>query len=141
MARTAWRLQPISDAWDWQLRGRCRERGGIQFFHPDDDLGRISRRLRETAAKELCRRCPVRRQCATHALKSGEEYGVWGGYSEHDRTLLRDLGWQDALDGDRMADVAKLDVRLARLRHRQKQAREERERERSELAGAGRRAS
>lgn len=144
MARTAWRLQPISDAWDWQLRGRCRERGGTQFFHPDDDLGRISRRLRETAAKELCRRCPVRRQCATHALKSGEEYGVWGGYSEHDRTLLRDLGWQDALDGDRMADVAKLDVRLARLRHEQKQARDERERERSErseLAGAGRRAS
>jgi len=85
MARTAWRLQPISDVWDWQLQGRCRERSGTQFFHPDDDLGRISRRLRETAAKELCQRCPVRQQCATHALKVGEEYGVWGGFSESDR--------------------------------------------------------
>jgi len=137
MARTAWRLQPISDVWDWQLQGRCRERSGTQFFHPDDDLGRISRRLRETAAKELCQRCPVRQQCATHALKVGEEYGVWGGFSEHDRTLLRELGWQDTLDGERMADVRKLDTRLARLRRQQKQAREERERERADLVGAG----
>jgi WhiB family transcriptional regulator, redox-sensing transcriptional regulator len=137
MARTAWRLTPISDAWDWQLQGRCRERGGTQFFHPDDDLGRISRRLRESAAKQLCQRCPVRKQCATHALKVGEEYGVWGGFSEHDRTLLRELGWQDAIDDDRLANLATLDTRLARLRRQQKAAREERERERAELAGAG----
>jgi WhiB family redox-sensing transcriptional regulator len=143
MARTAWRLEPISDVWDWQLQGRCRERGGIQFFHPDDDLGRISRRLRESAAKQLCQSCPVRKQCATHALKVGEEYGVWGGFSEHDRTLLRELGWQDAIDDDRLANLSTLDTRLARLRRQQKAAREERERQRAELtgAGAGRRAS
>jgi WhiB family redox-sensing transcriptional regulator len=135
MARTAWQLQPVSDAWDWQLQGRCRERDGIQFFHPDDDLGRISRRMRESAAKQLCQNCPVRKQCATHALKVGEEYGVWGGFSEHDRTLLRELGWQDTLDNSRMADVATLEVRLARLRRHQQQAREERERQR-ELASA-----
>ena len=76
-------------------------------------------------------------QSATHALKVGEEYGVWGGFSEHDRTLLRELGWQDTLNGERMADVGKLDTRLARLRRQQKQVREERERERAELAGAG----
>jgi WhiB family redox-sensing transcriptional regulator len=138
-------LQPVSDVWDWQLQGRCRERSGTQFFHPDDDLGRISRRLRETAAKELCQHCPVRQQCATHALKVGEEYGVWGGFSEHDRTLLRELGWQDTLNGERMADVGKLDTRLARLRRQQKQAREERERERERVdlvgAGSGRHAS
>ena len=143
MARTAWRLQPVSDVWDWQLQGRCRERSGTQFFHPDDDLGRISRRLREEAAKRVCESCPVRRQCATHALTIGEEYGVWGGFSEHDRTLLRELGWQDTLSGDRMADVGKLDHRLARLRRQQKLAREERERDRADLvgAGSGRRAS
>ena len=144
MARTAWRLQPISDAWDWQLQGRCRERDGSQFFHPDDDLGRISRRMRESAAKQLCHNCPVRQQCATHALKVGEEYGVWGGFSEHDRTLLRELGWQDTLDNHRMADLATLDTRLARLRRQQQQVRERRERDRAELASAvpaGRRAS
>ena len=137
MSRSASQLQPISEVWEWQLLGNCRDRSTAQFFHPDDDLGRISRRMRESAAKRLCDGCPVRRQCATHALKVGEEYGVWGGFSEHDRTLLRELGWQDTLDGERMADVRKLDVRLARLRRQQKQAREERERERADLVGAG----
>ncbi|MEV3895393.1 WhiB family transcriptional regulator [Streptomyces anulatus] len=41
--------------------------------------------------KELCRRCPVREQCLTHALTYREDYGVWGGLDEEERTeLLRD---------------------------------------------------
>jgi len=116
MARSRTQLQPVSEVWDWQLNGLCRERAGAQFFHPDDDLGRISRRLREAAAKRVCDTCPVRRQCATHALAVGEEYGVWGGFSENDRSLLRDLGWQDTLDRRRLADVSTLDRRLERAR-------------------------
>jgi len=116
MARSRTQLQPVSEAWDWQLMGLCRERPGAQFFHPDDDLGRISRRLREAAAKRVCDTCPVRRQCATHALAVGEEYGVWGGFSENDRSLLRDLGWQDTLDRRRLADVSTLERRLERAR-------------------------
>ena len=99
MPRSTAQLQPISEVWEWQLLGRCRDRSGAQFFHPDDDLGRISRRLREAAAKRLCHSCPVRPQCAAHALEVGEEYGVWGGFSENDRGLLRDVGWRDAVDG------------------------------------------
>jgi len=116
MARSRTQLQPVSEAWDWQLMGLCRERPGAQFFHPDDDLGRISRRLREAAAKRVCDTCPVRRQCATHALGVGEEYGVWGGFSENDRSLLRDLGWRDTLDRRRLADVSTLERRLERAR-------------------------
>jgi len=111
-------LHPISDAWDWQLRAKCRERDSAQFFHPEDDLGRISRRLREEAAKRVCDACPVRRQCATHALMVGEEYGVWGGFSEHDRSLLREVGWRDTLDRRRVADIARLERRLMRVRLR-----------------------
>lgn len=116
MARSAAQLQPISEVWEWQLLGRCRDRSGAQFFHPDDDLGRISRRLREAAAKRVCGKCPVRRQCATHALTVGEEYGVWGGFSENERTMLRELGWQDTLDRRRLADVPALERRLDRAR-------------------------
>ncbi len=68
MARAARQLQPISEVWEWQLMGRCRDRSGTQFFHPDDDLGRISRRLREAAAKRVCAQLPgagtVRDACA-----------------------------------------------------------------------------
>src|SRR6187402_32476 len=105
MARSTASLQPISEVWEWQLLGRCRDRSGTQFFHPDDDLGRISRRLREAAAKRLCGSCPVRRECATHALAVGEEYGVWGGFSENERALLRDVGWRDTVGPARLADI------------------------------------
>ena len=115
MARTMGQLQPISEAWEWQMQGRCRDRATSQFFHPDDDLGRISRRLREEAAKRLCATCPVRKQCATHALTVNEEYGVWGGFSENERATLRELGWRDTLDRLRLTDVDRLDARLARV--------------------------
>src|SRR5690606_31159976 len=85
MPRSTTQLLPLSEVWEWQVLGRCRDVRETQFFHPDDDLGRISRRLREAAAKRLCHGCPVRAQCATHALAVGEEYGVWGGFSESDR--------------------------------------------------------
>jgi WhiB family redox-sensing transcriptional regulator len=122
MARSTSQLQPITEAWEWQILGRCRDRGGAQFFHPDDDLGRISRRLREAAAKRLCRSCPVRPQCATHALIVGEEYGVWGGFSENDRLMLREVGWRDAFEQGRYADVDVLDRRLARARAKAQEA-------------------
>lgn len=118
MARTASTLRPLSDVWEWQMQGRCRDRSGAQFFHPDDDLGRISRRLREAAAKRLCVSCPVRRECATHALGVGEEYGVWGGFSETERAMLRDLGWRDTVGSERLADVGRLERRLQRAKAR-----------------------
>ncbi len=127
MAKSIAQLQPISEAWEWQILGQCRERKGTQFFHPDDDLGRISRRLREAAAKRVCDGCPVRRQCATHALTVGEEYGVWGGFSENDRSMLRQLGWQDTLDRRRLADISTLERRLARARALAQEAKDRRD--------------
>jgi WhiB family redox-sensing transcriptional regulator len=118
-------LHPVSEAWDWQRYGRCRDRDSAQFFHPDDDLGRISRRMREEAAKQICGSCPVRMQCAAHALTVGEEYGVWGGFSEHERTVLREVGWRDTLRGEsarvKVADVGRLERRLRRARLRLEQ--------------------
>jgi WhiB family redox-sensing transcriptional regulator len=57
---------PILEEWDWQRTGACRA-------------------AREAAAKAVCRRCPVRRRCAAHALATPEPYGIWGGLSEADR--------------------------------------------------------
>ncbi len=111
MARAATALRPIIEAWQWQAIGLCRDRTA-QFFHPDDDLGRISRRLREAAAKRLCLSCPVRAECATHALTVGEEYGVWGGFTETERARLRDAGWRDTIGDERLVDVSRLERRL-----------------------------
>lgn len=115
MARAATALRPIIEAWEWQTVGLCRDRSTTQFFHPDDDLGRISRRLREAAAKRLCLTCPVRAQCATHALTVGEEYGVWGGFTETERARLRDAGWRDTLGENGLVDIDMLERRLGHV--------------------------
>jgi Transcription factor WhiB. len=115
VARAATALRPIIEAWEWQTVGLCRDRSTTQFFHPDDDLGRISRRLREAAAKRLCLTCPVRAQCATHALTVGEEYGVWGGFTETERARLRDAGWRDTLGENGLVDIDMLERRLGHV--------------------------
>jgi len=101
-----------SDVWDWQLAGRCRGLDSAVFFHPDGERG-PSRRRRERAAKAICRSCPVRAQCAAHALAVHEPYGVWGGMSENERARLIATGWEDLVDRRRhRVDLPRLEARL-----------------------------
>jgi WhiB family redox-sensing transcriptional regulator len=100
----------LVDEWEWQRHGACRGADTTQFFHPEGERG-ASRLRRELAAKSVCRACPVRAECAAHALAAREPYGVWGGFSEADRTRLLTLGWED-LTGRGGVDVRRLEARL-----------------------------
>jgi len=103
---------PIADVWDWQRLGLCRGRDSAQFFHPDGERG-ASRNRREATAKQLCRSCPVRAECAAQALATREPYGVWGGFTETERLRLLAIGWEDAADRQRArVDIGKLESRL-----------------------------
>ena len=103
---------PVADIWEWQVDGLCRGRDSAQFFHPDGERG-SSRSRRERTAKELCEACPVRAQCAAHALASHEPYGVWGGFTEAERLRLLAIGWEDTADRYRhRVDSARLETRL-----------------------------
>jgi WhiB family redox-sensing transcriptional regulator len=103
---------PIADVWDWQRLGLCRGRDSAQFFHPDGERG-ASRGRRETAAKSVCRACPVRAECAAQALSTREPYGVWGGFTEGERLRLLALGWEDASDRrHNRVDVGRLEAKL-----------------------------
>lgn len=104
---------PIADVWDWQRLGACRGRDSAQFFHPDGERG-SSRYRREMAAKTLCGSCPVRAECATHALAVREPYGVWGGFSETERLRLLAVGWEDLVDRRGRVDLDRLRARLGR---------------------------
>lgn len=75
---------PVSDAWEWQMRGACRGMDSGDFFHPDGERG-AARARREERAKQVCARCPVVEECRRHALAVHEPYGVWGGLSEAER--------------------------------------------------------
>jgi WhiB family redox-sensing transcriptional regulator len=103
---------PIADVWDWQRLGLCRGRDSAQFFHPDGERG-ASRGRRESAAKNVCRACPVRAECAAQALTTREPYGVWGGFTEGERLRLLALGWEDATDRRHArVDIARLEAKL-----------------------------
>ena len=86
---------PISEIWDWQLRGACRGHDGGVFFHPDHERG--SARASREKAKQICRTCPVLQQCRRHALAVREPYGVWGGLSTSERDALLDRGHRPPL--------------------------------------------
>ena len=75
---------PVTDIWDWQMRGACRGMDSTFFFHPEGERG-PARVGREARAKQVCQGCPVLEQCRTHALAVQEPYGVWGGLSESER--------------------------------------------------------
>ena len=78
---------PVADVWSWQVRGACRGLDVERFFHPDGERG-PAREQREHEAKAICASCPVLAACASHALRSREPYGVWGGLSESDREAI-----------------------------------------------------
>src|SRR5690606_42121029 len=85
---------PNADLWDWQLLAACRGVDSSLFFHPEGERG-AARSARENSAKEVCMRCPVRAECAAHALAVREPYGVWGGLTEDEigRASCREREW------------------------------------------------
>jgi WhiB family redox-sensing transcriptional regulator len=103
---------PNADLWDWQLLAACRGVDSSLFFHPEGERG-AARSARENSAKEVCMRCPVRAECAAHALSTREPYGVWGGFTESERLRLLATGWEDLADRRHSRiDVVGLEVRL-----------------------------
>ena len=74
----------VTEVWEWQLDGDCREADPRLFFHPEGERG-PARRKRADAAIKICAGCPVLEECREHALSVREPYGVWGGLTEEAR--------------------------------------------------------
>jgi WhiB family transcriptional regulator, redox-sensing transcriptional regulator len=73
--------------WDWQSRAACRGVDTARFYHPENERG-SSRARRERAAKAVCATCTVIEDCLRWALRTREQYGVWGGLSAEEREAL-----------------------------------------------------
>lgn len=72
----------------WEREARCRGEDASLFFGPNRFEPKRERLARESAAKEICRTCPVLAECREHAVSLDESFGVWGGLSESE---LREL--------------------------------------------------
>jgi WhiB family redox-sensing transcriptional regulator len=66
---------------DWVDRAAC---AGLdpQLFHPE--WGEVP-----DAAKAISQSCPVRADCLDWALRTNQQYGIWGGLSVGARRRLR----------------------------------------------------
>lgn len=70
----------------WRRSAACRQVDTELFF----PIGQGSRAMAETQqAKAICGRCAVRQPCLAYALATGQAYGIWGGYDEQERRVLR----------------------------------------------------
>ena len=71
---------------DWLDDAACRH-SDPELFFPAADIR--AARTQVEAAKEVCRRCPVKGTCLNWALDDGQEAGIWGGTTEEERRHLR----------------------------------------------------
>lgn len=71
---------------DWRDRAACRDEDPELFF-PIGTTGPAERQ--SELAKRVCRRCPVVDPCLQFALRTGQNYGVWGGTTPEERRALR----------------------------------------------------
>ncbi|MCW2692234.1 MAG: WhiB family transcriptional regulator [Mycobacterium sp.] len=73
----------------WRGRAACYGNAASLFFPPPHFERKPEKDARESAARELCRACPVRRRCLAYALSVDEPHGIWGGLNELQRARLR----------------------------------------------------
>lgn len=73
------------NAQDWRGRARCRHVDPELFF----PVGTTEPAAAQTAhAQAVCRACPVLGDCLDFALRTGQQYGIWGGLTGEERRGL-----------------------------------------------------
>jgi WhiB family redox-sensing transcriptional regulator len=72
---------------DWHRDASCGTGHLDVFFGPWRERP-SARAAREAQAKAICAACPARVPCLEWALRTRQEFGVWGGLSESERRPL-----------------------------------------------------
>jgi WhiB family transcriptional regulator, redox-sensing transcriptional regulator len=70
---------------NWQDRAACKDLPTEMFF-PE-------RGSHPKAAQKVCRECHVRRECLDYAIKTGTDFGVFGGLVPNQRHALIASGY------------------------------------------------
>jgi WhiB family transcriptional regulator, redox-sensing transcriptional regulator len=66
----------------WIRDRNCLDEPVDTFYPAPGDVERLRR------AKSICKECVVRHQCLEHALNTNERFGIWGGKSARERSLI-----------------------------------------------------
>ncbi len=77
----------------WQQRAACRDADPDLFFPTSDDFTAVENARQLVEAAKVCHYCPVRRDCLTYAIESGQDFGIWVGHTPRDlQTIRRERG-------------------------------------------------
>lgn len=84
---------PLTQDLTWQEEAACLglyQDTGEDLFFPPYTEGRIppGQAVRVKKAKQICKGCPVLRQCLRYAVRN-ECTGVWGGTTDSERKHMR----------------------------------------------------
>jgi WhiB family transcriptional regulator, redox-sensing transcriptional regulator len=80
-------LSPSRKAEEWKERGLCRETDPEAWF---PEYGERAEKDRQ--AVQVCKACPVWRECRKYAMQTPDPtggHGTWGGLTEKQRAKIR----------------------------------------------------
>lgn len=72
----------------WHAWALCAGMSFAEFFGAASDERPTMKRSEVSRARSICAGCPVKRECLDWALEH-EGFGVWGGTSGRQRTIMR----------------------------------------------------
>lgn len=79
---------------EWLSEALCLKLGiPTEWFYPDEESRQYEH---EAEVVEVCDQCPVRPQCLDYALRSNEEFAIWGGAKVNQRVKIKTkqrVGW------------------------------------------------
>ena len=82
-------LSIVDATWNnlsWRQHASCAHLDTNVFF----PVGLTGSAIEQTnLAKTICNDCPVAKQCLEFALRTLQDYGVWGGRTEDERRAIR----------------------------------------------------
>ncbi len=65
----------------WADKAACKGLPASMFFPPGKEMTPLE-------ARETCRSCPVRLECAIYALEHNQHHGLWGGLNIRQRRSI-----------------------------------------------------
>lgn len=81
-----WVRETEWDQDDWRDNAICKH-SNAELFFPIGSTGQALEMIE--AAKDVCGQCTVAHKCLEFALDTNQEAGVWGGYTEEERRVIR----------------------------------------------------
>jgi WhiB family redox-sensing transcriptional regulator len=70
---------------DWMQKAACRNQSTANFFILRGDP---QQRVKRIEAYQICKGCPVQRECLDYAIIN-HELGIWGGTTDRERRIIR----------------------------------------------------